>query len=59
METVGWAAAAIALVAGVVHVLGYALDQAVVLAEKATSALKAMRRLRSAWRAPDGGEGQR
>jgi hypothetical protein len=59
VETVGWVAAAMAVVAGVAHVLGYVLDQTVELVEMATKALKAMRRMKSAWRAPDGGDGQR
>ncbi|MFE9217151.1 hypothetical protein ACFYN3_12530 [Streptomyces lavendulae] len=50
METVGWAAAGVAVLGGIGLVLGHALDQIPGLSEKAEKAIKALRRLRAAWR---------
>ncbi|RAJ61686.1 hypothetical protein K378_04046 [Streptomyces sp. Amel2xB2] len=47
---VGWAAASITVLAGVVAVLGYVFDQIVPLSDKAASAIEALRRLRRTWR---------
>ncbi|GAB3120791.1 hypothetical protein GCM10027160_37390 [Streptomyces calidiresistens] len=50
VETVGWAAAAVAALAGCVWVLSYVLEQVPPLSAKAIAALVALRKLRKAWR---------
>ncbi|MFF7076036.1 hypothetical protein [Streptomyces lavendulae] len=50
METVGWAAAAVAGLGGGVFVVGHALDQIPTLSEKAVRAITSLRSLRAAWR---------
>lgn len=50
MESVGWAAAAVAGLGGCALVVGHALDQVPALVDKALRALTAVRRLRDEWR---------
>ena len=53
MESVGWAAAALSALGGVIVVVSYVLDQVPVLSAKAERAIAALRRLRATWRASD------
>ncbi|MGW3122048.1 hypothetical protein ACWDBW_33745 [Streptomyces sp. NPDC001107] len=53
MESVGWAAAALSALGGVIVVVSYVLDQVPVLVTKAERAIAALRRLRAIWRASD------
>lgn len=51
MENVGWAAAALPALGGLLVVVSYVLDQVPVLSAKAERAIAALRRLRATWRA--------
>ncbi|MFJ8334591.1 hypothetical protein [Streptomyces sp. NPDC094437] len=50
MESVGWAAEAVAGLGGCALVLGYVLDLVPALSDKAVRAIDAWRRLRDEWR---------